>query len=250
MEVHKHPHHVTHSKKWTEYLLEFFMLFLAVFLGFVAENVREHIVEKERAKQYIESFYEDLRTDSARLNYLIGFETRKIEALNVLQSCYDSLLNNQVPVSLVNVIKNSLSVNGYLMTRRTLGQLYAAGGFRLLPKADADSILHYETTGDNLEGYQRTIYQQAQDNLRNSFSQVVDFTAYTKLYSNVVENPYPDSQTSTPLLVSTDKMMLNKYFNELFQYLRVIVAHRNWLKRFKTQSVALLNFFKNKYHLQ
>ena len=38
MEVNKHPHHVTHKKKWTEYLLEFFMLFLAVFLGFVAEN--------------------------------------------------------------------------------------------------------------------------------------------------------------------------------------------------------------------
>ena len=38
MEVHKHPHHVTHKKKWAEYLLEFFMLFLAVFLGFLAEN--------------------------------------------------------------------------------------------------------------------------------------------------------------------------------------------------------------------
>ncbi len=24
MEVHKHPHHVTHKKKWGEYLLEFF----------------------------------------------------------------------------------------------------------------------------------------------------------------------------------------------------------------------------------
>src|SRR5664279_3130728 len=51
MEVHKHPHHVTHKKKWGEYLLEFLMLFLAVFLGFIAENVREHIIEKDRAKQ-------------------------------------------------------------------------------------------------------------------------------------------------------------------------------------------------------
>ena len=33
MEVHKHPHHITHKKKWIEYLLEFFMLFLAVFLA-------------------------------------------------------------------------------------------------------------------------------------------------------------------------------------------------------------------------
>ncbi len=48
MEVHKHPHHVTHKKKWTEYLLEFFMLFLAVFLGFLAENIREDNVERRR----------------------------------------------------------------------------------------------------------------------------------------------------------------------------------------------------------
>ena len=48
MEVHKHPHHITHKKKWGEYLLEFFMLFLAVFLGFVAENFREHQVEHQR----------------------------------------------------------------------------------------------------------------------------------------------------------------------------------------------------------
>ena len=51
MEVHKHPHHVTHKKKWGEYLLEFLMLFLAVFLGFVAENIREHKVEREREKE-------------------------------------------------------------------------------------------------------------------------------------------------------------------------------------------------------
>ena len=38
MEVHKHPHHVTHKKKWGEYILEFLMLFLAVFLGFIAEK--------------------------------------------------------------------------------------------------------------------------------------------------------------------------------------------------------------------
>ena len=47
MEVHKHPHHVTHKKKWGEYFLEFLMLFLAVFLGFIAENQREHIVEHQ-----------------------------------------------------------------------------------------------------------------------------------------------------------------------------------------------------------
>jgi hypothetical protein len=53
MEVHKHPHHVTHKKKWGEYFLEFLMLFLAVFLGFLAENIREHKVEREREKNIL-----------------------------------------------------------------------------------------------------------------------------------------------------------------------------------------------------
>src|SRR6267154_508006 len=59
MEVHKHPHHVTHKKKWGEYLIEFLMLFLAVFLGFIAENIRENGVEHERAKEYANLLIED-----------------------------------------------------------------------------------------------------------------------------------------------------------------------------------------------
>ena len=73
MEVHKHPHHVSHKKKWNEYLLEFFMLFLAVFLGFVAENQREHVVEHEREKTYASRLLLDLRGDSAI------FQSRKLQ---------------------------------------------------------------------------------------------------------------------------------------------------------------------------
>jgi hypothetical protein len=64
MEVQKHPHHVMHSKKWNEYLLEFFMLFLAVFLGFVAENIRENISEKSQAEELAKSLYKDVYSDS------------------------------------------------------------------------------------------------------------------------------------------------------------------------------------------
>ena len=64
MEVHKHPHHVTHKKNWGEYLLEFAMLFLAVFLGFVAENIRERSVEHEREKEYAKALYDEFYADS------------------------------------------------------------------------------------------------------------------------------------------------------------------------------------------
>src|SRR5665213_962016 len=83
MEVH-HPHHVTHKKKWVEYLLEFFMLFLAVFLGFVAENIRENQVEKNRELEFIKSLTLDLRDDIKSLDATIAFEHAAISKLDTL----------------------------------------------------------------------------------------------------------------------------------------------------------------------
>ena len=88
MEVHKHPHHVTHKKKWGEYLLEFLMLFLAVFLGFVAENIREHNVEKERAEQLAISFYDELKNDSATFSIVLKNRIRKDIALDYLKKYF------------------------------------------------------------------------------------------------------------------------------------------------------------------
>ena len=65
MEVHAHTH--TARKKWTHYFWEFLMLFLAVFCGFLAENFREHKVEKQRAKQYASTMLEDLKADNEAL---------------------------------------------------------------------------------------------------------------------------------------------------------------------------------------
>jgi hypothetical protein len=59
MEVHHHPHldSDSHRKKnFKEYFLEFLMIFLAVTLGFFAESLREHINDKAKSEQYIQSF--------------------------------------------------------------------------------------------------------------------------------------------------------------------------------------------------
>src|SRR4030095_3449247 len=86
MEVHKHPHHVTHKKKWGEYFLEFFMLFLALFLGFVAENIREHIAEHNRAKEYAISLVQDLQHDTTAINV-------QSKSGKIYMAITDSLLN-------------------------------------------------------------------------------------------------------------------------------------------------------------
>jgi hypothetical protein len=44
------------------------MLFLAVFCGFMAENMREHIIEHKRTKLYAKQFYEELVLDTTKLS--------------------------------------------------------------------------------------------------------------------------------------------------------------------------------------
>lgn len=60
MEVHHHSHH---PKKWKEYLTEFFMLFAAVTLGFLAENLREVYIEKERSHELILQLKTDIQNN-------------------------------------------------------------------------------------------------------------------------------------------------------------------------------------------
>ena len=91
MEVHKHPHHVTHKKKWKEYLLEFFMLFLAVFFGFVAENTREHLTDNSKGHEYISAFQKDLVNDTLNI-------TNWIQAFNSRINEYDSRIQNRINV--------------------------------------------------------------------------------------------------------------------------------------------------------
>lgn len=88
MEVHAHGH-VPEKKKWKEYVFQFIMLFLAVFLGFLAENLRERGVEREREKEYIESLVTDTNND-----FIIseGLETLILEQIKKLIPCRRCLL--------------------------------------------------------------------------------------------------------------------------------------------------------------
>jgi len=50
------------------------MLFVAVFCGFLAENYRETIINKEKAHHYIQNMVADLKADTAYLNFSIYYQ--------------------------------------------------------------------------------------------------------------------------------------------------------------------------------
>lgn len=145
MEVNKHPHHVTHKKKWAEYLLEFLMLFLAVFLGFVAENLREHQVEHQREKQYARQLLADLRADS------LFFAERIVSMNGILTKhrVFYRLMTGATTPTDKEVLSGSLPlfyVFDISVTSGTYSQMKASGGLRYVTNQTVTAALqkYYE----------------------------------------------------------------------------------------------------------
>ena len=130
MEVHKHPHHVTHKKKWGEYLLEFLMLFLAVFLGFIAENIREHTVEKGRAKEYAQSLYKDLQNDTADIIKAALYENRIVNFIDSLANLVSSSDLSQKGGQLYYYMRLASFAYDVDWNKATLSQLINSGNLR------------------------------------------------------------------------------------------------------------------------
>src|SRR5260221_7356310 len=174
MEVHAHTH--TERKKWTHYLWEFLMLFLAVFCGFLAENFREHQIEKEKGKQYIQSLYEDLETDTTRLGLLINSDKDKIAGLSNMMACYDTVTKNLRSTACMGLlIKHSKTNAAFQLTDRTLRQLANAGGFRFLGKEDAHRNLGYENCDRRYQKFEYTVFQTEKENVRKKLNEMAAF---------------------------------------------------------------------------
>lgn len=144
MEVHHHPQ--VEKKSFKEYFLEFLMIFLAVTMGFFAENYREHIAEVNKENDYIQTYIEDLKTDTTIIKQVLKFEQRlKLEAIDSLLF----LLNTHQ----IKGHENDLYYYGRIATRypifqsndRTITQLKNSGSLRLIRnEATADSIISYQ----------------------------------------------------------------------------------------------------------
>jgi hypothetical protein len=75
-----------HGKSWRGYLFEFILLFMAVFLGFLAENYRENISEKQQAEELAHNFYDELLADSVAIQWYINARYKKDSALIALKN--------------------------------------------------------------------------------------------------------------------------------------------------------------------
>ncbi len=134
MEVHHHPSPLpdgTHTsrKKWTHYFWEFLMLFLAVASGFFAEYQLEHKIEKDRARQFLQSMLVDVRTNIKNLDSLISQDNIIITNHTIL---VDWLLQDSVTINRGEFAKKmgAVWVRNFLVRKETYEQMKSSGSLR------------------------------------------------------------------------------------------------------------------------
>lgn len=79
MEVHHHSGGHREEKHFKDYFLEFLMIFLAVTMGFLSENFREYITDKNHVEELVGQLKEDLMHDTTNTQKLINFQLLQIK---------------------------------------------------------------------------------------------------------------------------------------------------------------------------
>ena len=126
MEVHHHSHK---PKNWKEYITEFIMLFAAVTLGFLAENLREAKVEKERADELLISFINDVEYNVSYLDSLIKIDKR---ALYKTDTAAYYIITTKHQIELQRVYDNLLDNTRFLSNNDTYEQMKNSGSLRYI----------------------------------------------------------------------------------------------------------------------
>ena len=223
------------------------MLFLAVFCGFLAEYQLEHKIEKERGKQYIKSFVEDLKADTSIFTGLIKLNEEKVSVLRILVDCYHTIQKNPSDSCLLRLFVASAHFPDFIYTDRTLQQLKNAGGLRLIPAVDADSIIEYDKLLRQYQKIEGTSYQQIQNEIRSSIYSLNNFGKTVKDFSKTTSDA---GQPGKQVLYYVDKDLLNRYFNQLFFYLNGTMGNIEDIGKINARAKSLISYFNNKYNFK
>ncbi len=251
MEVHHHPH--VEKKNFKEYFLEFLMIFFAVTLGFFAENIREHIKDKNEIHENIQSVLADLESDVAHFNNILDMN---IYGYNAADSLIGLLHNNSSNTQQIYLYARTATANvGYFYTNsKTFEQMKASGVLKLIqPRNLLDSLgLYYVTF--NVLSQQDDFARLKDDAVHKSNYLLFDSYVFSqmKVGYNSINNARTivEPLTGNPALLSTDKKDINEVALNYYYLSAVEKFDCRAAEHQKQLALRLIGLIKKEYHLK
>jgi len=222
-------------------------LFLAVFCGFLAENQREHMVERRREIKFIKSLVSDLETDTNRLSNIVQ---QRIWRVIILDS-FVLLLNRTDAAAFGRYLYyyNSVATRGgafrFTPADETMQQLKNAGNLRLIRKTEvSDSIVAYDMVS-RAYVWLNNDEEEIMDTYRNIAEGVFDGRVLNAMRDE--DNNLFMPNYDPPLRISGDAVFrLNYRLHMLTVFNKTLRRDARTLLRKATNLLLLL---KKEYHL-
>jgi len=247
METHAHHLHKVPGQGWKHYLFEFLMLFLAVTAGFFVENVREHLVEHQREKQFIRSMVIDLERDKKALDSVVTSLNRNHARLDTLIRLLSDPQVKEYGPDLYYFGKWATRNSRFPINDRTIQQMKNSGGFRLIRNDIAsDAIVSYYNRMNVIELLQNIDYDNQFEYKRIAI-EVFNPTVFESMLSaeNNISRP-----AGNPALLTYDP----KYLVRLAGTVSYMKTARLGLalqdKKMREAAEDLILLLKKEYHLQ
>lgn len=267
MEIHHHAavpdNHRVLRKKWTHYFWEFLMLFLAVFCGFLAENMREHMVEHRRVRESMIAIVENLKYDTTRCrnNALANVEIAKgLDSLrNELKNAIKGNINGNLLYYLV--IRYCGGFGLAVFNTSAISELKNSGSLRLVndKKIVTDMADYYERKIFAAREFMPSKEQRSSLQLNiNQFFSLLSLNNYVASFDNISgksnENEYNYTEilsTEQNLqLLNTDPKQLEMLYTELTQFEMQLKKYNFWLNNVKETAEKLITEIQQEYHLE
>jgi hypothetical protein len=225
------------------------MIFLAVTLGFIAENLREHLAERSKEKQYVEGFIRNLKDDTASLHHVIEFDSRQSKGIDsmLMFSHANMIIDSNRKSFYYYVINYCYGSSSFKSNDATLQQLKSTGDYRLIEKDHAvDSLTKYDR--DIHDIYEQGDYYQVY--FKEILSRLDELTDMTVIGDTSFIKGGKMMNKSFPQL-RAENGKLTTFFNKLFVFKIITSSYvENDLKPQLENSKHLIEFLKSKYEIQ
>jgi len=245
-----HANHINApGKGWKHYFFEFLMVFLAVLGGFLAENIREHRVERENEKQYMKSLWLDLQADTDSLKSISSSLEKSNERIEKLIRLLKSSYRNDSICEIYDLaITIPLADRLPQPQNKTFEQLKSSGNLRLIRNSQLlDQIGAYYMRYDQMmaAGPGQMMFQNRHDLYLITY-ELFDMTVFEKWHQSL------NLCKEKPVLLSNDPMVINKICARYFymQMTRNAIL-KSWIgNSFLPQADSLLKSLEKEYYFR
>ncbi len=251
MEVHNHAHSSHGKKNWKSYFWEFLMLFLAVFCGFLAENQREHIIENNREKQYMQSIYNDLKKDTAFNNKFRKTLSVYYKRMDSIQNMVNSRQYLADPNRFCSLAFSCRTTAVFESQNSAYEQIKSSGNLRLIRKKGlSDSIANYYSIINERVNSQESRHFQATANIAAAMWDVLDAKYFILDTLSDVNSWAKLSIAENISLEKVDEQKLLKFKNLCYERMLIIRPFLNFIGQLKVKANTLLLLLKDEYHFE